>query len=184
MARISHHKARKEYICDKCHQPIPKGTQYVQCMEFMHNPTRRHETCGYKPSETVSSEHLQNLYSAQEDIQAAIMARDPETICSAVSDAKDVAEEESQSYNDSADNREEFFPNSADEIREKSQACDDWAGELDSALEELNACKDEYDEIPGPWDTEAKDAPVHRSQEEIIDEMVEKADGANTSLEV
>ena len=184
MARISHHKARKEYICDKCHQPILKGTQYVQCMEFMRNPTRRHETCGYKPSETVSSEHLQNLYAAQEDIQAAIITRDPEQIVEAVDSAKSTADDESSSYQESADNKEEYFPGSSDEIQEKVEACDNWSSELDSALDELNACKDEYDEIPGPWDTEAEDAPTHRSQDEIIDEMIEKAEDANSSLEI
>jgi len=184
MARISQHTARKEYTCSKCHLPIRRGERYTQCMEYMHNPERRHTACGFKPSETVSSEHLQNLYAAQEDITAAILTRDPEQIVEAVGSAAATAEDESQSYQEAADNKEEYFPGSADEIQEKIDACDDWAGELDSCLEELNACNDEYDEVPGPWDTEPEDTPTHRSLDEIIDEMCGKAEDVSSSLEI
>lgn len=184
MIRISEHTARKDYICSKCHLVIPRGTKYTQMMEYMRNPERRHTACGFKHSERVSSEHLQNLYAAQEDIQAAIATRNPEQIVEAIDSARDTAESESSSYQESIDAKEEYFPGSSDELQEKVDACDSWYGDLDSCLEELNALKDEYDEVLGPWDTESEDAEPYRTKDEIIDEMIEKAEEASNSLEI
>lgn len=139
-------KTQKERVCGKCKNPIHIGEEYIFHKAYRGGKriicTR--PECRFRPSELTSSDKLATLYGAQEEIG------DADTI-SALVDALDsavsAAEETAQGYNDSADNMDEYFPNSSqvDEIREKASSCENWQTELEDAKGKAEEAQTEID---------------------------------------
>ena len=147
-------KARKEYKCGKCGATIHKGEEYYRIFQRFRKPIIRCKKCRPRPSELTTSDKLSRLYSASEDIEDKLKEAEPtkeflqellETLEFAISEAEEVGEE----YNESADNMEEYFPNSplVDEIRERADNCEEWLDELESAKDEVEALIDEWEEL-------------------------------------
>lgn len=152
--RIHRQKARKNYTCTKCRVAIVPGDVYLWYKHRYRPKTRRCNRCYPRPSELTTSDKLAQLYGAQEgleDLQGGGASRDDvvNVLTEAATTATDVGEE----YNQSADNMEEHFSGSyqVDEIREKADACEVWAEQLESLASDLEAedCPDLTEE---EWD--------------------------------
>lgn len=175
MARTSIHTARKEYTCGKCGKSIPKGTKYHMLQEFMRSAQRRCLNCRPTKVDLTSSEHLKNLYSAQEEIHTACNSRNIEDIISALESAINVAEEESSEYQQSIDNKEEYFPGSSDDLEEKVAACDEWMDELQRALDSATDYQTNLEERQDKSDDE--------DEEDLDDEIKDNMEPVEKQLE-
>lgn len=112
-----------------------------------------------RASQLTQSDKLGRIYSAQEAVQDSGQpptdARDydtPEALATVLREVYDVWEtavselnEVGDEYDESADNKEEYFPGTGDEIREKAEAvrasaeeAETQAGEFESAADELD----------------------------------------------
>ena len=175
MTRTSVHTARKEYTCSKCGEAIPKGTKYHMFQEFMRSAQRRCLNCRPTKVDLTSSEHLKNLYSAQEEIHAACNSRNIEDIISALESAVSAAEEESSEYQQSINNKEEYFPGSSDDLEEKVAACDEWMDELQGALDSATEYQTNLEEKPDKSDDE--------DEEDLDDETKDNMEPIEKQLE-
>ena len=173
MTRSSVRSTRKEYPCCKCGRVIQKGEKNYVIQEFMQYAKHRCMNCGAPSrSELTSSEHLRSLYAAQEDIHRACGTRSIDDIIEALGSAVSTAEEEEQAYQESIDNKEEYFPGSSDDLEEKRQACEDWGGELQNALDTANEYSEHHEE-----EEEAKEG------EDATEEQKESMEPINQQLE-
>lgn len=138
-----------------------------------------------KPSQLTQSDKLSRIYSVAESFEGVNFpsdASDYEDInvliedCNTVKDAYESAAEElreiAEEYNDSADAKEEYFPGTGDEIREKADACenaacdaDDAANEWDNAISELEGL--EMPEPPEPKEPSEEDDEDEEDEEEF-----------------
>ena len=173
MTRLVLRKTRKEYSCCKCGRTIHKGEKNYVIQEFMKHAVHRCTDCGRpSQSELTTSEHLKALYAAQEDLRKACVGRDIGAIIEALESAISTAEEEEEAYQESIDNKEEFFPGSTDDLEEKRQACEDWGGELQNALDTANEYSEHHEE-----EEEAKEG------EDATEEQKESMEPINQQLE-
>lgn len=190
-------KARKDYtspLC-RCGEPILAGQVYYEYRGYRSGVRVRHITCGiFRQSEMTSSGHLQALCGAQEAISDAMQDKDLQILEQALRDAKDTADEEADSYEESANNMGEYFPGSekVDEIREQGQACEEWATELDTAADEIKSLAGEIEELESEreaLDVDDKNyneavARIEGEIEEKVGEGESMAEKASGSLSV
>jgi hypothetical protein len=151
--RIYHvKKSRKDQgQCGKCRDPLPAGSAY-RWIKARYGPKKRRcmkATCRFRPSDMTSSDNLADIYLAQEDAQDELARvrgeldeTDVELVNNLMTDLAGTLEESAQSardvgerYEDGAQAQEEYFYGSyqIDEIREKSEAAEQYADELDEA---------------------------------------------------
>lgn len=69
MARIEQQKARKEYICSKCGNPINKGEMYSLLKMMYQKPKRACYKCGFSRSETTTSDYYATLWDIEDNLQ-------------------------------------------------------------------------------------------------------------------
>lgn len=112
-----------------------------------------------RASQLTQSDKLSRIYAAQEAVQdngqPPTDARDydtPEALAEALNEAFSVWEsaiaelnEVADEYDESADNKEEYFPGTGDEIREKAEAVRSSAEEAETRAEEISQAADELD---------------------------------------
>lgn len=187
-------KTRVERKCGKCGAIIAKGEDYIGYWGYYRAPLIRcnkHE-CFPRASEMTSSDKLSTLYSASESIQDVLRSFSSlEDIAQALEDAARDAETTAEEYEESASNMEEYFPGSAqvDEIREKSEACEAWQQELESAKDEVESLQSEVEELQGRLDegeveNEEESDKLKGEIEAKKQEAVDKAGEASSSLEI
>lgn len=147
-------KSRKEFICNKCGQPIIKGSSYIW-WQHMHSPeVRWHAAHGHpRPSDLASSDKVARYCTVQEQVEDAMSALsndanadNVEELVQGLAQAMREGAEEIRSvgeeYTEAADNMESAFPNGSsviDEIREKADTCEAWADNLESAADTVEA---------------------------------------------
>jgi len=176
MPAVKQQKARKEYKCELgC--IIQKGEQYYRIAQRWRPVRIRCLKHRPRPSELTTSDKLSRIYGAQEDLQDAL--KEPtlssawlQDLAEAVESAMSAAEEVRDEYEDSASNMEEYFPDSeqVEEIREKSENCDEWYNELD------NVKSDVEDLVERVQEFEAKEKPSEEQKEAYEEWKSEKED--------
>ena len=136
--------------CEKCGKDIEVGTPYKWVKPVAYRGARghkrtRHEACpSWRPSELTSSAALGILYAAQEAAEDALAAWTPEDgLDAAEAILNDLAEgvrEAAAQYESSADNMESGFggeTSTSAEIREKQEALEGQADEVEAAVSDL-----------------------------------------------
>lgn len=143
MGVVSRQKARKQYKCGAygCGKTIEKGEEYYRIKKKFQAPRFRCLEHRPKPSELATSDKIARLLAIQEGLAEIKLetASHIEDVQNTLEEQADEADGVGEDYNQSADNMEEYFPNSSqvDEIREKAEACEAWAEELRNASSEL-----------------------------------------------
>ena len=69
MAKLSHQKARKEYVCEKCKKEINKGENYYKILEQFRPVRIRCANCRPERSELTNSEYYSWLYDLQDHLE-------------------------------------------------------------------------------------------------------------------
>jgi methyl-accepting chemotaxis protein len=152
--RITHvKKARKDQgYCSRCRDPLPVGSPYRWIKFRFGGKIRRcmKYTCRFRGSDMTTSDKRSDFYLAQEQAEDALEAirvilsddLDADTLhgefvdlASTLGESADLAEQVRDGFEESAMNLEEYFSGSyqIDEINEKSQAAEEYAGELQEA---------------------------------------------------
>ena len=163
MARINRvGKARKDQgRCAPCGEPILAGQAYKWVKPRAYRGGRgikrsRHIGCPtWRRSELTSSEHLGNLYGADETVEdfiAEATAPDFEGLAAAMDDALSMIDEARSGYEEAADNIEDGFGHStyiSDELRDKAQEVEDFHTTVDEARSEIEAMPNDLDESCG-----------------------------------
>jgi hypothetical protein len=153
-------KSLKEHRCAQCGRSVPKGEPY-QYIEPRYGPKRVHcSTCRFRPSHLTSSEKLGELYSIQEELSDLSLSADNledakdaiQEVIDSLDDLADRVREVSGGYEESADSQEEYFPGSPkiDEMREKSQAAEEFADEIESLKGDLESFFADLDNLEEP----------------------------------
>jgi len=172
-------KARKSQgACSKCQTKIKKGDPYKWIKPRY---GMRRVVCGkcqFKSSDLTSSDKLSQVYSAQEDCEAAIQGWDGSN--GTVDDLKDALttaagsiREVGEGYQESADNIHQTFSESstADDCEEKANSLESWADEFESAADDL----EEFDEQEAEREAEADFDPKSQGDKQaFIDDGVDK----------
>lgn len=140
--------------CTKCRTEIKPGDPYKWFSTRIGRMSQRKDfcdNCQIRASDQTTSPHLQTIYLAQESAQDSI--GDGATLTDLAEAVRGYAEgvrEAGESYGESADNIEEGFGHEtyqSEEIREKSQACESLADELDSAADEIEGMDDPDEDV-------------------------------------
>lgn len=150
MPRVHHvKKARKD-------NPVAKKGESYYWWKFRYGG-KRYSLTPPRRSQLTSSGHLAAIYEAEDavtDVSLDTSTPDSliatlEEVISAVESAAETFRDESEQYNESADNVEEHFPGSwkAEEIREKGEACETAADEADTLVDSLNDCKQRAEDL-------------------------------------
>lgn len=157
MARVTYVKAAKgrkdgqPRRCTRCRIEIKPGDSYKWFSTRIGRMSQRKDfcdNCQIRASDQTTSSHLQTIYLAQEsahdtlDVSGELTLTD---IAEAVRSYAEGVREAAESYGESADNIEEGFGHEtyqSEEIREKSQACESLADELDSAADDVEGMDD------------------------------------------
>lgn len=154
MARVSYvKKARASKFtrrCKRCGHVIEAGEAYKYA-DLKTGPTSGYTIyfCSEhnaRQSDLTSNDRLSRLYAAQESVEDVLSGDwDFASLASALESAADEAESVAEEYEESASNMEEYFQGSyqVDEIREKGEACTEWAQELRDAAQEIEQMTDE-----------------------------------------
>lgn len=160
-------------LCRRCSHGIQAGESYKWLQPrygakvfycHQHSP---------RPSEMTSSDKLARLYEAQEglmdDADAFVHSGlEGEDLKASIEQAIETAREVGDEYSESADKMEEYFPGS--DIREKADACEEWASELESMQSEVEDKLGDLDETR-PTD-EDKAAALRDDIRTLIDDAV------------
>jgi len=101
-------KANKQWTCRTCRQPIEIGKPYKWFKMRYYPKFSYHDTCTIPKAHMTTSEHLGNLYGAQDDLTASVnsfrgfaetdFAGAVTDLISAVEEAEEMAEQEYESY--------------------------------------------------------------------------------------
>jgi len=67
MAKLTEHRARKEYECYKCKRKIQKGDKYKKIVEMYRKPKTICDDCNVPRSELTSSQYLGWIYDLQDN---------------------------------------------------------------------------------------------------------------------
>ncbi len=148
---LDHEFTQEPLTCDHCRKPINVGDPYKWIAPRAHRAAKgikrnRHTTCpAWKPSQTTSSQHLATIYGAQESAEEQITAvtvdtaedtADAEEALKGIADEfVESIQEAVESYAESAQNIEDGFGHEtyqSEELREKSEAIDDWSTDVAS----------------------------------------------------
>ena len=190
-------KSRVDRKCGRCGVEIPVGSRYFYFQHKFSPVSYRCEKHYPRQSELTTSDKLSTVYSIQERIEDLIGAFDYDDIDAMVSGLEDLsaeletmseeARQVAEEYNTSADNMEEHFPSGSyqiDEIREKSQACEEWAdelesakGDVDEAINDLTYKQAEYE------DFDEDDEDVETSKDEILEDCRQIVEDATSKVE-
>lgn len=130
IARVYSHPSRKEYTCEKCRQPIPKGDTYLSYkVGFRSRYThRRHVGCRPRNSELESS-MLSEAYAAVEGAEDAISSAEvAEDFTAALEEAASGIREVAEQYREAA----EAMGGAGYENEERADALESAADELES----------------------------------------------------
>lgn len=190
MARITHvakaQASKKPRWCARCGVEIKPGEPYkwfanrIGRMSIRKNYCRDHSP---RPSDMTTSDKLSALYAAQEafeDAQGAGMDT-PEHVADRLHEAADSVREVAEAYTESADNIEEGFGHEtmqSQEIREKAEAVEAWADEIDDAA---NDCESMSHEDIAQDEGETDEAFDERAAQEILDHAIDC--GQNVMME-
>lgn len=207
MPRINSVKAaRKPAKCNRCGKPIEIGQGYIY-WEFRFGGTIKRCLACPRPrqSELTQSDKKSALYAAAESVEDAIQAYGNEEFettedfeASTLSEALRSAAEEvrgvGEQYQEAADAIPVDGSPVKDECEEKASACEEWADNLDTAADEVEAVEAEEVEQPESvvdgygmsdeeWDQvndmySAYTDAVQEAIEAAKTEAVEKADNA------
>lgn len=200
MARITMVKSaqasKKARYCVRCRHEVKPGEAYAHA-SFKTSPyssmTRiwcfAHMT-NIKGSERTANARLSTLYAAQESVEDVIRLDageyDFQQLAEALQGAAEEARGIGEEYEESASNVEDGFPNGSpviDEIREKVEACENWADALESAatdIEDAAQRVEEFDPDKCAECDEDRDHPVHQPDDEEKDK---DADGFDHEFE-
>lgn len=183
MARTTYVKAtRKDQgscfstQCKHPGEPIKKGDSYKWFSIRAYRGGRGmrkqyHADCTVPRSHTTTSNQLGTIYDAQDAADDALNALDQ--MEAVVEDFQQIAEEcaagireAGEMYSEGSDNIESGFGHStyvSDELREKADACESWADNLESLdFEDFDS-----DEVRAELETDAKDDPDLDVDEEL-----------------
>lgn len=179
--------AKRTRNCTACRQPIEAGQRFYQwCPRATRSGTGqnrfRHVACGSpRQSELYPFNKLAPLWDAQADAEGAIHLvavsdRDYETALADVKEqvqaVADAARSVGEEYNESAQNIEDGFGHEtyqSAELREKGEALEDWANDLESWDPTQDAPDlDEFDDLDDSLDEDDEDA-----RETAIDEAID-----------
>jgi len=209
---VKQQKARKLYKCGKCGGEIKVGEDYYRIAQKWQPVRIRCVKCRPRPSELTTSDKLSRLYGAQENLQDILAKQTLSSewlseLAEAVEDAMNTVEEVRDEYEESASNMEEYFPDSerVEEIREKSENCDEWYNELSntqSDIEDLQTRVSEWEAKEEPPDEpagSAEEVEVWRKEhgqareewenekaelQEDLDNVVNDVESASDSLNI
>lgn len=144
-------KARKD-------NPVAKRGESYYWWKFRYGG-KQYSTTRPRQSQLTQSPHLSMIYEAQEMIEDfsipdAATFGDPHELAEAVRDlasewegAIDTLREVASNYNESADNKEEYFPGGGDEIREKADAVESSADEAENQKDEIESIASQIDDL-------------------------------------
>lgn len=193
-------KCRKDQgKCRRCQAEIKKGDPY-RWIKFAFGPRFVYCQDHYpRPSEMTMSDHLSNLYLAREDVEDCIdevngalqydgmlfVIDNTTTLVEFIADAAEVADNERDSYEESAMNVDEHFPGSSqvDEIQEKANACSEWSDDLSEARDWIEEKAKEL-QAPGMDITSEDYTETTEIQQEITEQIMTKAREVVDSLEL
>lgn len=184
VAKLRQQTARKMYHCGRCGKVIEPGEKYFRFAHFRQPKQYRCLEHRPRPSELESNDKLSSLYSIQEsltdDLNSFVQGNiDVESLTSSLENAADEARTVGEQYGESADNMESGWPNGhymIDELREKADACEDWATELESA-------KQEIDDEEAPDETIVPD-DENKQKEEYTDRVASHFEQAVNALSI
>lgn len=172
-------KARKaQGACSRCGAKIKKGDPYKWTKPRY---GMRRVVCGqcqFKFSDLTSSDKLSQVYSAQEECEAAIQGWDGsdgtvDDLKDALTTAAGSIREVGEGYQESADNIHQNFSESstADDCEEKASNLESWADEFESTADDL----EEFDEEEAKKEAEADFDPKSKEdKDEFIETEVDK----------
>lgn len=175
IARVYSHPSRKEYTCEKCRQPIPKGDTYLSYkVGFRSGYThRRHVGCRPRNSELESS-MLSEAYAAVEGAEDAISSAEvAEDFTAALEEAASGIREVAEQYREAA----EAMGGAGYENEERADALESAADELESVdfddnTEDCEVCegsgKVKCETCDGTGEDDSAD-PVEADGDEVTD---------------
>lgn len=210
MARTTYVKAaqKPQGPCEKCQKEIAKGDPYkwVKPRAYRGATGWKRKRCmdcpAWKASELTSSDKLATIYAGQEAAADALSDwdhEDAEALRSILSDYAEALREAGQGYVESADNIESGFGTStsmSDELREKGEALDSAADELEStdvedfdegaarteAIDELGL--DDSAMVDGEDDPEELDEAINAKRQEWAEEQLSNVQDAIENVEI
>lgn len=154
MARIStktyQGRSKQPITCRRCHRTVNKGEQYYS-FAFFRGPVQTFCAEHYpKPSETTANEVKVTAYSAIEHFQFRWQSiEDFEDFESVLDDLYTSAEEAREQAQEKYDNLESAFPNgnpTMENIQEQIDALESWISNIETAKDELDTIKGEWEE--------------------------------------
>jgi hypothetical protein len=192
MARVTYVKSAKgrkdgsNRRCIKCGTEIKPGDSYKWLANRIGRSSQRKNFCAncqVRPSDQTTSPHLQTIYAAQEAAEDALGQGGALTLADIAGIVRDYANgvrEASESYAESADNMEEGFGHEtyqSQEIREKAEACEQFADEVDSAADDIESLDDpdaEDDEFLGEYEGSTYESGQPTDEDDFADFVEEK----------
>lgn len=161
MANVKTQKSRKEYKCGKCGRTIKIGEEY-QSVRMMYQPIKvRCTSCGFKRSETVSSEFAARVYDIQDDL--SIESQDD--IDSLVSELEDLESETRDKYDNMPEGLQQGDVGMLLESR---------ADSLSSAVSEIQSLEypESIESIEEDCDKEKEDFKNEEEYKEYLEEFL------------
>lgn len=157
LARVKQTKAAKDYVCEKCDEPIKKGDQYLSYKvgfrsRYVH---RRHVGCRPRPSELESS-MLAEAYAAIEGAEDAIGdAESVEDVVEAVHSAAEGFDSVAQQYEDAYEQVPNYdLEERANQLRDAQGEIESWEPEHDGECAECTEGSVDCDECGGTGQVE------------------------------
>lgn len=140
-------KARKEQVCGRCREKIPPGQSY-RFWEFRYAGKKvrcMRRECNPRQSELTSNAFLQQLYGIQENIEDAVVALKNEgdlddfktALEDAASEMRDLGEECASSLSNMPEGLQQG--ETGEKLQQRADDCEEKAGEIDSAVQEVEA---------------------------------------------
>jgi hypothetical protein len=191
--------------CGKCGTEIKVGDPYKWvALGGAYGGHKKYacSSCQFRQSDLTSSDKLSQLYVIQENLEDLLNGEWSQgdlagALEEASGDANGVAEE----YTESADNIEEGFGHEtyqSGEIREKAEACEEWASALEDAASEIENMDDpdadeseiaaliegevEIDKESDDFDEDEYDAAIQQKRDDLREEMESRANDAMYEL--
>lgn len=154
------------FECDRCSEPIKVGESYFE-WKHNHRPvSRRHQQHGGPRTSELCTGKMSGVYAAvealEDDIAAGRKADDPSGLEDALNQAASSVREVADEYEQNIDNMPEGLQSSptAEDMREKSEALNEFADALENAASEV-ADWDMDTESPEPGEDHSDDCAVN-----------------------